>query len=157
MHYYPEKLCHQHQTIRLIVSKKKYPKFQCTLVHLLEIQWLPLPLVLYLTCNPSRVPSLCASYHNSVFLMPEYKPSFRGLKREEKDVKIWSEDSVSSLKVCKNFDELCDTVYFLFEWTLLSHQKRLVFKLWRPSRAGTDIPAGLYTECAALLTDSCWR
>lgn len=73
--------------------------------------------------NSIPMPSLGASYHNSVYLMPVYKPSFRRLEREERTVKLWSEDSISSLQACfectdwecfqegsENIDELADTV-----------------------------------------------
>ncbi|XP_030272344.1 uncharacterized protein LOC115581424 [Sparus aurata] len=69
------------------------------------------------------MPSLGASYHNCVFLMPTYKPALRHLEHEEKEVQIWSEDSVSSLQACldctdwdcfydscENIDVLGDTV-----------------------------------------------
>ncbi len=67
------------------------------------------------------MPSLGASYHKCVFLMPVYKPAFRRLVHGEREVKIWSEDNVASLQACldctdwdcfscENTDELCDMV-----------------------------------------------
>lgn len=46
------------------------------------------------------MPPLDASYHNSIYLMPVYKPAFRRLEREEKNIKLWTEDSISSLQGC---------------------------------------------------------
>lgn len=46
------------------------------------------------------MPSFGASYHSSVYLMPVYKPSFRRQEQEERTVKIWSENSISSLQAC---------------------------------------------------------
>ncbi|KAK0142184.1 RNA polymerase I-specific transcription initiation factor RRN3 [Merluccius polli] len=69
------------------------------------------------------MPALGASYHNSVYLMPVYKPSFRRSEHKERTVKMWSEDSISSLQACfectewdcfrdstDNIDKLVDTV-----------------------------------------------
>ena len=39
------------------------------------------------------LPSLGASYHNCVFLIPVYKPALRHLDHEEKEIKIWSDVS----------------------------------------------------------------
>lgn len=60
------------------------------------------------------MPSFGASYHDSVYLMPVYKPVFRRLEREERTVKIWSEASISSLQACfectdwQSFYDGCD-------------------------------------------------
>lgn len=70
------------------------------------------------------MPSLGASYHNNMYLMPVYTPAYRRLDREEKTVKVWTDDSISSLQgclECKNWqyfygaccgdiNELIDTV-----------------------------------------------
>lgn len=62
------------------------------------------------------MPSLGASYHNSVYLVPVYKPSFRRVEHEERTVKVWSEDSISSLQACfectdwECFQEGCDNI-----------------------------------------------
>ena len=71
------------------------------------------------------MPALGASYHNSIFLLPTYKPCFRRQEREKKAVQIWTEDSMlSSLQACfdctdwqgffdacgDNIDELIETV-----------------------------------------------
>lgn len=70
------------------------------------------------------MPALGASYHNSIFLLPTYSPCFTRQEREEKTIKIWTEDSISSLQACfdctdwqgffdacgDNIDELTETV-----------------------------------------------
>lgn len=69
------------------------------------------------------LPSFGASYHNSVYLTPVYKPSFRRMEREERTVKVWSENGISTLQAslectnwncffeaCDNIDELSDAI-----------------------------------------------
>lgn len=69
------------------------------------------------------MPSLGASYHNGVYLMPVYKPSFRRVDRKETTVKSWSEDGITSLQACfectdwqcfydgcDDMNDLCDAV-----------------------------------------------
>lgn len=70
------------------------------------------------------MPGLGASYHNSIFLVPTYEPCIRRREGELKTVKLWTEDSISSLQACfectdwkcffdgcgDNIDELSDTV-----------------------------------------------
>lgn len=46
------------------------------------------------------MPFYGASYHSSVYLMPVYKRSLRCLEQEERTVKIWSKNSISSLQAC---------------------------------------------------------
>ena len=46
------------------------------------------------------MPGLGSSYHYSVFLMPVYKPCFRRQAKEERIVRTWTEDSISSLQAC---------------------------------------------------------
>ena len=86
------------------------------------------------------MPPFGASYHNSVYLMPLYKPAFRRIKREERTVKCWTEDSISSLQAClewtcwecfydtDDINELCDTVskYIVFCVDLCIPTKKVV-------------------------------
>lgn len=63
--------------------------------------------------------SFCASYHNSVYLMPMYEPSFRCLKRVERTVKCWSKESVSSLQPC--FDCTDWQCFLMLVMTLMNY------------------------------------
>lgn len=46
------------------------------------------------------MPGLGASYHNSISLLPTYKPCTRRQEKVTKAVKLWTEDSISSLQAC---------------------------------------------------------
>lgn len=87
------------------------------------------------------MPSLGASFHNSVYLMPVYTPTFRRLECTEKYVKTWSDNSISSLQACfdctdwqcfsdacHEIDELCDTIscYISFCVDLVIPTKKVV-------------------------------
>ena len=87
------------------------------------------------------MPSLEASFHNSVYLTPVYTPTFRRLDSTEKYVKTWSDNSISSLQACFDCtdwqcfsdacletDELCDTIssYISFCVDLVIPMKKVV-------------------------------
>lgn len=85
-----------------------------------------------------QLPSLGASFHNSVYLMPLHTPCFRRLPRVERSARSCSEDSTPSLQACfdctdwqcfydacgDNINDLCDTVS---SYVTSSQLKRLLF------------------------------
>lgn len=62
------------------------------------------------------LPSFGASSHNSVFLLPVYKPLLRQLEQKKKTVKVWNEESISILQAsvectdCGCFTDLCGDI-----------------------------------------------